>query len=77
MRIALVKQEIYQDLYVCPKNSSPEETLLSSIMRVGPIGLIEELNADFYIVKEEKNIETQLYRKVIPHITPYLHLLIQ
>ena len=75
MRIALVKQEIYQDLYVCPKNSSPEETLLSSIMRVGPIGLIEELNADFYIVKQEKNIETQLYRKVIPHITPYLHLL--
>ena len=75
MKIALVKQEIYQDLYVCAKGSSPEDTLLSSIMRVGPIGLIEELNADFYIVKEEKNRETQLYKKVVPHITPYLHLL--
>lgn len=75
MNIALVKQEIYQDLYVCPKNCRPEEILLSSIMRVGPIGLMEELNADFFIVKEENKLETQLYKKVIPHITPHLYLL--
>lgn len=75
MKIALIKQEVYQDLYVCSNGSSPEDTLLSSIMRVGPIGLFEELNSDFYIVKEEINIETQIYKKIIPHITPYLHLL--
>ena len=33
-------------------------------MRVGPIGLFEELNSDFYIVKEEINIETQIYKKI-------------
>ena len=43
--------------------------------RVGPIALMSDLNADFYIVKEESNKETRIYQKVIPHIAPYLHLL--
>ena len=76
MRIALVKQEIYQDLYVCPvteKNAA--NILFSSMGRVGPIGLMAELDADFYIVKEEPEYETQIYRKVIPHISKHLYLL--
>lgn len=43
--------------------------------RVEPIGLIAELGADFYIIKEEENRETQIYWKVIPHIAKDLHLL--
>lgn len=76
MKIALVKQEVYQDLYVCPvteKNTA--NILFSSMGRVGPIGLMAELDADFYIVKEEPNHETQIYRKVIPHISKYLYML--
>ena len=52
-KIALVKQEVYQDLYVCPvteKNAA--NILFSSMGRVGPIGLMADLDADFYIVKE-------------------------
>ena len=76
MKIAFVKQEVYQDLYVCPHTEkSAEAILLSSMLRVGPIGLMSDLGADFYIVKEEYAPETQMYRKVIPAIAPYLHLL--
>lgn len=49
--------------------------LFSSMGRVGPIGLMAELDADFYIVKEEPEYETQIYRKVIPHISRHLYLL--
>ncbi len=76
MKIALIKQEVYQDLYVCPvTEKDAAKILFSSQGRVGPIALMAELGADFYIVKEELETETQLYRKVIPHITPYLYLL--
>jgi len=76
LRIALVKQDVYQDLYVCsPTEKDPLSILLSSQVRVGPIGLMANLDADFYIVKEERDAETQLYRYVIPHMTPYLRML--
>lgn len=76
MKIALVKQEVYQDLYVCPVTEKDTVNILfSSMGRVGPIGLMEEMDADFYIVKEEPEYETQIYKKVIPHISKYLYLL--
>lgn len=75
-RIAFVKQDVYQDLYVCPHTEKDAANILfSSQGRVGPIGLMAELGADFYIVKEEQTLETQIYRKVIPHIADYLYLL--
>ncbi len=75
-KIALLKQEVYQDLYVCPATEKdPEAILLSSMGRVGPIGLVAELGADFYIIKEGREWETRIYRKVIPHIAKNLHLL--
>ncbi len=76
LRIALVKQDVYQDLYVCPTSEKDARSiLLSSQVRVGPIGLMADLNADFYIVKEERDAETQSYRYIIPHMTPYLRML--
>ena len=76
LKIALVKQEVYQDLYVCSKDEkSSLKVLFSSMGRVGPIGLIEELGADFLIVKEELYKETQVYKKVIPHISEHLQML--
>lgn len=36
---------------------SSTELLFSSIMRVGPIGLIHDLEADFYIIKEDNEYE--------------------
>lgn len=75
-KIALVKQEVYQDLYVCPVTEKDAGNILfSSQGRVGPIGLMAELGADFYIVKEEPQWETQIYRRVIPHMAKYLYML--
>lgn len=76
LKIALVKQEVYQDLYVCSSTERDAANILfSSQGRVGPIALMEELEADFFIVKEEPEKETQIYRKVIPHIAKHLYLL--
>lgn len=75
-KIALVKQEVYQDLYVCPvTEKDPASILFSSMGRVGPIGLMAEAGADFYIVREEMEPETQIYKKVIPHLAKYFYLL--
>lgn len=68
MKICFVKQEVYQDLYICPNGSDPGDLLASSAMRVGPYGLFSRLGADFRIVKEEKDRETQIYRKSLPHL---------
>ncbi|MDB4175004.1 hypothetical protein N9766_01430 [Flavobacteriaceae bacterium] len=66
MKIALIKQDTYQDLYVGDKSFSPEELLSSSIMRVGPIGLFTLCDADFYIIKEDiKNKECTTWQKVL------------
>jgi hypothetical protein len=67
MKLAFVKQDVYQDLYVCGSNASAEDLLSSSIMRVGPIGLFTLYGADFYIVKEENTVECKAWEKVIPH----------
>lgn len=67
LKYALVKQDVYKDLYVCPPDEIDSYSILvSSLLRVGPIGLIAELDADFYIVQEEKDFECQAFRVVIP-----------
>jgi hypothetical protein len=63
MKIALVKQDVYQDLYVCSNRVSPREVLESTIMRVGPLGLFTLLDADFFIVKEGNEKECKTYLK--------------
>ena len=66
MKIALVKQDVYQDLYVGNKGMTLSELLFSSMGRVGPISLFEEYECDFYIVKEEKDSECHIWEKIIP-----------
>ncbi len=76
LKVALVKQDVYQDLYVCPAGTNdPLALLCSSMGRVGPIGLFTKLNADFFIVREEPTRECQTYRKVLPHMADSLKLL--
>ena len=41
LKIALVKQEVYQDLYVCPvTEKDPGQILFSSMGRVGECGFL-------------------------------------
>lgn len=66
MRVALVKQDVYADLYVCRNGLQPKDILFSSTGRVGPLGLFTLLEADFFIVKEEYTPECQIWKKIIP-----------
>lgn len=75
MKIALVKQEVYQDLYIGDKTMSPIDLLLSSAGRVGPISLFDEYDCDFYIVKEENTRECHMWQLVTPkHIKEFRKL---
>ncbi len=65
MKIALLKQDVLPDLYVAGPQASPLETLHSSMMRVGPIGLLTELGADFYIIREADAPECRAWVEII------------
>lgn len=69
MKIALVKQDIYQDLYVGNKDMSISELLFSSTGRVGPLSLFDEYDCDFYIVEEEKASECHMWERIMPRMT--------
>ena len=76
LRVALVKQDVYQDLYVCSHRlNDPLQILHTSPNRVGPIGLFTLSDTDFYIVHEEETPECQIYRQVLPDLADKLHLL--
>jgi hypothetical protein len=62
-RIAVVKQEVYQDLYCCPPGLSARETILSTIQRSGPVGLFTKFGADFHIVKIEPDPECNIWKQ--------------
>lgn len=62
-KIALVKQDVYQDLYCCPPNSSAKEIILSTFMRSGFVGLFTKLNADFFIIKTELDPECNIWQQ--------------
>ena len=58
MKIALVKQDLYDDLYVCPNRTPVDEMFLSTLMRTGPLGLFDkEIDADYFIIKEQPDID--------------------
>lgn len=61
-RIALVKQNVYQDLYVI-NSKDPKEIIESSLRRCGPVGLIVDCGADFYIVNVEKDKECNFWQQ--------------
>lgn len=63
MKIALVKQDIYQDLYVCGSGTQPEAMLESTIMRIGPLGLFTLFKSDYFILKMRTERECGAYKR--------------
>jgi hypothetical protein len=63
LKIAFVKQDIYNDLYVCANRTDPRSMLESTIMRIGPLGLFTLFDADFHIVHACPEPECRIYRK--------------
>jgi hypothetical protein len=66
MKIAVVKSQIYQDLWVTNITSDPIELYKTSMMRCPPIGLAEAYNADFIIVKESDEYPCQHNKNCLP-----------
>lgn len=64
LKIALIKQVVLPDLYVCETKARLEEVLFSSIMRVGPIGLFHEFDTDFFIVDVDEARECQIWKEI-------------
>ena len=50
-KIAFVKQDCYPDLYIGGIHDSPLELLQSTQLRIGPLALFSNFDADFYITK--------------------------
>jgi hypothetical protein len=58
MRISLLKQDTYPDLYVCgPEERDPLAILRSTIMRTGPMGLFELADTRFHLIRHEHEPE--------------------
>jgi len=62
-RIAIVKQDCNEDLYCCPPGLSARETLSSTLLRSGPVSLLTEFDAKFYIVRTEPDEECNIWKE--------------
>jgi len=62
-RILLVKQTVYQDLYCCSSDSTPQEIVFSSLKRTGPVGLFTRMKADFAILETVSDSECQIWKQ--------------
>ncbi len=72
LKVAFVKQSVYTDLYANPNAGSPLEIIASSNFRSGPVGLMQTLRADYYIVNVEPDTECRIWeekRKTVIFVT--------
>lgn len=63
LRVALVKQSTYCDLYSEPSATSISQLILSSWHRTGPLGLFTEFNTTFLIVHPEADSECRVWEE--------------
>ena len=62
-RVAVVKQDVHDDLYVCAPGASAAEIVLSTYFRSGPVALFTKLAADFRIVRSEADPECRIWEQ--------------
>ncbi len=62
-RIALVKQDVCEDLYCAASTASPRELLESTQLRSGPVALLSKLGARFHIVETVDAEECQIWQE--------------
>jgi len=70
LRVALVKQSSYCDLYTDPAAQTAAELLASSIHRTGPIGLFLNFKTQFIIVHPEPAAECRVWEEKLAYETP-------
>ena len=67
LRVALVKQSTYCDLYADPAATSPYDLLASSWHRTGPIGLFLGCNARFIVVDPDDAPECKVWEEKLAY----------
>jgi len=64
-RVALVKQALYGDLYCAPPDQSSQTLACSSLRRTGPLGLVVDLQASFWMVHEDSAPECHRWEESV------------
>ncbi len=54
-KIAFIKEACFQDLWIGDNNDTSSDLIRSTLMRTGPIGLLEIFGSDFFIVKSNNS----------------------
>ena len=54
-KIAFIKEACYQDLWIGDNNDTSSDLIRSTLLRTGPIGLLEIFGSDFFIVKSNNS----------------------
>ena len=67
LRVCLVKQTTYPDLYNTTTRASPAATIYSSTLRSGPVALFSYFDADFVIVDVADDVECSTWKERIYH----------
>ena len=62
-RIAVVKQDINEDLYCCPPGSKGRDVVDSTLLRSGPAALFSDFDADFHIVETVDDPECSIWQE--------------
>ncbi len=63
IKVALIKQEVYNDLYIAKPYDS--EFYKKSLKRSGPLGFVEIFNCDFFIVETAEDPECKIWEEKI------------
>ena len=61
-KIAFIKEACYQDLWIGDNNDTSSDLIRSTLLRTGPIGLLEIFGSDFFIVKSNNSKAGQKIR---------------
>ena len=61
-KIAFIKEACYQDLWIGDNHDTTLDLIRSSLLRTGPIGLLETFRSDFFIVKSNNSNAGQKIR---------------
>lgn len=64
-RVALVKQDVHNDLYYRVSPASSSEIVYSSILRSGPVALFTALDADYLVVQADSAPECQIWQQKV------------
>ena len=65
IRTAFLKQSLYSDLYITSPGKDVGTVIKSSLKRTGPMGLLTDLNAQFFNVREDPAPECRAWEESV------------